>query len=400
MFRKMVIPSFVVAALLVGSAKAVDIEMVTVGNPGNAPDQNDCGTVEYEYQIGKYEITNAQWREFLSIKAAIGDPYELYNTEMAGTYGGIGRSGDGTEENPWVYYAKDHNSYWDNRPVNCVSFWDAARFCNWLHNGRGDGDTESGGYIHVGDNVTFARLPDATYFIPTVDEWYKAAYHKNDGVTGNYWEYPTGSDKRPDAELLTIDPGNNGNFYENGYTVGPPYFMSEIGVFESSESPYETFDQGGNVFEWTEDLYTSNRTMRGGSWRSSALRARSFVPDWRDPSTEQDDIGFRIASIVIPSVSLPGDLDGDGLINSRDLDIVRIWWEAEVEPGNGLMGDATGDGLVNSADLDLIRANWGVGLAAVPEPSVLFLSTGGVVLLAWRRHCRPHKRGALARLPA
>ncbi len=165
------------------------LELVTVGNPGNAGDvqsQGTFGAVDYVYNIGKYEVTNAQWREFLTAKAAVGDPYGLYNTSMASTYGGISRRGAGTIANPCVYTAKGGDSNWDNRPVNFVSFWDAARFCNWLHNGQGDGDTESGAYNNIGNQATFARQEGARWWIPSEDEWYKAAYHKNDGVTGNY----------------------------------------------------------------------------------------------------------------------------------------------------------------------------------------------------------------------
>ncbi|MBN2475915.1 MAG: SUMF1/EgtB/PvdO family nonheme iron enzyme, partial [Pirellulales bacterium] len=130
-------------ALLAGAAGGVTIEMVPVGNPGNPNDDTGYGRVDYCYLIGKYEITNAQWREFLNAKASLDDPYGLYDAEMAGTYGGIDRSGSGTIEDPYVYLPKGGVSSWDRRPVNFVSFWDAARFCNWLHNGQGNGDTES-----------------------------------------------------------------------------------------------------------------------------------------------------------------------------------------------------------------------------------------------------------------
>jgi ELWxxDGT repeat protein/predicted outer membrane repeat protein len=52
--------------------------------------------VDYVYQIGKYEVTNAQWREFLTAKGRLGDPYRLYDANMAEAYGGIARSGSGT----------------------------------------------------------------------------------------------------------------------------------------------------------------------------------------------------------------------------------------------------------------------------------------------------------------
>ena len=74
---------------------------------------------------------------------------------------------------------------WANRPVNYVSFWDAARFANWLHNGQptgpqGPGTTEGGAYHDVGNQTLFGRNAGAKFFIPTENEWYKAAYHDQD----------------------------------------------------------------------------------------------------------------------------------------------------------------------------------------------------------------------------
>src|SRR3990172_7464768 len=79
-------------------------------------------------------------------------------------------------------------SDWANRPVNYVSWGDAARFTNWLTNGQPTGPqnvltTEDGSYSLNGATslealMAVARKPDAKYVIPTKDEWYKVAYHK------------------------------------------------------------------------------------------------------------------------------------------------------------------------------------------------------------------------------
>ena len=106
-----------------------------------------------------------------------------------------------------------------------MSWDDAARFCNWLHNGQPTGQdastTEDDAYPLNGAMTREAfgpvtRNAAAQWFIPTENEWYKAAHHKNDGSTGNYWDYPTSSDIRPysdqppgsDAPI----PSNTGNF--------------------------------------------------------------------------------------------------------------------------------------------------------------------------------------------
>ncbi len=69
--------------------------------------------------------------------------------------------------------------------------------------------------------------------------------------------------------------------------------------------------------------------------------------------------------------TIPGDANGDGAVDSADLDIVRGNWGSSVTPGDLSMGDLSGDGLVDSADLDLVRGNWGATTAAaVPEPAI------------------------------
>ena len=125
----------------------------------------------------------------------------------------------------------------DNNPVNYVSFFDAMRFTNWLENGQGTGSPESGVYT-IGSGFNETRNPSATYFIPSENEWYKAAYHKNDGVTANFWDYPTSKDA---ASFRDQPPGrdaptqsNTANFqkndaiangYDDGYAVtGSPSF--------------------------------------------------------------------------------------------------------------------------------------------------------------------------------
>ncbi|MHB0956493.1 MAG: SUMF1/EgtB/PvdO family nonheme iron enzyme [Pirellulaceae bacterium] len=299
--------SVMAAVALAATASAtradINLDLVTVGNLGNAADSTGYGAVDYVYAIGKYEVTNGQYSTFLNAKAAVGDPNGLYNTEMNSTYGGITRNGSGTAASPWVYSDKGGDANWANRPVNWVSFWDAARFVNWMHNGQGNGDTESGAYVNVGDHSTFARLADARYWIPTENEWYKATYHKNDGVTANYWGYPTSSDSVPSNDLINPDPGNNANFTQGAFTIGSPYYTTERGEFESSDSPYGTFDQGGNLGEWNEEVIGSSRGLRGGSWILGSEHLLASFRGLSIPTNEQSYIGFRVASVSAPEPS-------------------------------------------------------------------------------------------------
>ena len=269
---------------------------VTVGNPNNGNDpQTGYGSVGYTYQIGKYEVTAGQYTAFLNAVAQT-DPYGLYNASMwSNTYGcKIQQSGASGS------YTYSVAADYANRPVNYVSFWDAARFTNWLQSG----DTESGAYHNVGDQALFGRNAGAKYVIPTENEWYKSAYFDPNKPGGaGYWDYPTGVDTpAPGVDLTELtNPGNNANYYGSLLPIDSPYYTALGGEFQLSDSPYGTFDQGGNVCEWNEAiLYSSSRGLRGGSfgYDSDSLLASDRNDD--SPSGEISDIGFRVASVPEP----------------------------------------------------------------------------------------------------
>jgi len=285
-------------------ASAVDIDWVTVGNPGNAGEQSRLGYgdptyyggVDYIYRISTYEVTAGQYTEFLNAVAA-SDPHDLYNTEVWSD--GIGckieRSGSSGS------YTYSIASDYANRPVNYVSWYDTLRFTNWLHNGQGAGDTEDGAYdMSLGDSVV--RKSGAQVWLPSENEWYKAAYHKNDGVTGNYFDYPTSSDSVPSNDLMDTDPGNNATFYDNGYTIGSPYWRTEVGAHENSYSPYGTFDMGGNVCEWNETLIAvSDRGYLGGCFGFVDFGLISSTRGHLDPYNGGNCLGFRVAAVPEPA---------------------------------------------------------------------------------------------------
>jgi len=313
--KKTVLSLAVAGIVFCGLMCAAHAGFVTVGNPGNAADTTSYGSVAYEYQISEYEVTAGEWRDFLNVVDPAGaNALGLYNSLMdSNSFGcqitwNTGEStydfSGGTTEAPGSTAAD-----WQNRPVNYVSWYDAARYTNWLTTG----DTESGVY----NTSTWEALPHATaattlgvpvaYFIPTEDEWYKAAYHKNDGVTENYWDYPTKSDvpNTPGRDMdEATNPGNNANYYTTSYLLGsPPYYRTEVGEFQLSTSPYGTFDQGGNVWEWNETQIAANRGVRGGSFGSfGGYYLQSDVRYFGAPTFEFDSVGFRVASItgVIP----------------------------------------------------------------------------------------------------
>ena len=302
------------------AAVAVDMPTVVVGNPGNAPIVSGIqqfGSVAYTYRIGKYEVTAGQYTEFLNAVART-DAYGLYNVNMdtAVDAQGCNILRSGTPGNYSYAIAPD----WANRPVNYVSWGDAARFANWMHNGQPatgvqDATTTEGGSYPLNGATTnaalyeVAREPSATWVLPGRDEWYKAAYHKNDGVTGNYWLYPTSSDEMP-GNLLgdPIDLGNTATYYvyPDGYTIGSPYWRTEVGEHENSAGPYGTYDQCGNVAEWAEGrrmtIVGLARDFWGGTF-NAVLPLRDWNPVER-PTSEWATYGFRLALVPEPGCVL------------------------------------------------------------------------------------------------
>jgi hypothetical protein len=323
-------------SLVSAASAAINIETVPVGNPGNAADTHGAGygSVAYSYNIGKYEVTARQYTAFLTAVAAT-DTYGLYNTDMDTSvypYGcNIKRAGSAGN------YTYSVASDWANRPVNLVSFGDAMRFANWLHNGQPTGaqglnTTEDGAY-YLNGATTNDQLQAVTrktgwqWAVTSKDEWYKAAYHKNDGNTGNYFDYPTGSDSVPSNDLTTPDGGNNANFYESGYTIGSPYYRTEVGEFELSESPYGTFDQGGNVWEWNEAIDGVGGAFRGlcgGAFQDRSYDLHVEVILHSVPTDEYNNLGqtslhrgFRVSEVPEPATMSLLALGGAALVARR-----------------------------------------------------------------------------------
>ena len=294
------------AALLSAPASSVVIDWVSVGDAGNACDvqsQGCFGAVAESYQISETEVTNAQYAEFLNAVAAT-DTYALYNT-FTGADGGITRTGS---SGSYSYSAIGGR---ESLPVNFVSFFDTLRFANWLHNGQGAGSTETGAYtLNGSDPLGVTRNGDAMIFLPSEDEWYKAAYFDGASFLG----YPAGTD----TQTVCAAAGATANTANCLFVVGG---VTDVGSYTGSFSPYGTFDQGGNVVEWNETIISaSNRGLRGGSWIGNVGDlAASFQVDV-NPTIETIDVGFRVASIPEP-VPEPGM----GLQLSLGALVLAVW---------------------------------------------------------------------------
>jgi len=316
-----------VVALSVTAAHAITIDWVTVGDPGNAADTTGYGAVAASFQIMKYEFTNQQYVEFLNAVDPNGtNPNSIYNASMgSNARGGINFTSGTTAGSK---YASKTNMA--DKPVNFVSWFDAARVSNWLMNGAtSSSSTETGAYTLSGSTSGNAPAvnPGATFFIPTEDQWYEAAYYKGGSTNAGYWQYATQvTGTAPTAVSATtvgtgtsggVSPVISGNFanYNNaGDWNSQNGNVTTVGT-NGGPGAYGAFDMSGNVSEWNDltGAAGSSRGYRGGAWGNpaAALSSSNRIAT-QAPSGEFNNIGFRLASPVSGPSGVP-EIDPAGL---------------------------------------------------------------------------------------
>lgn len=264
------------------------IDFVGVGNAGNANDAgaSPYGGVGYDYRISTYEISQDM------ITKATADGLANVTT---GPWSGAG-------------------------PAAYATWYEAAAFVNWLNESQGHRkayDLVWGGSSWTMnlwaaadawtlDGTNLFRNKDAYYVLPSEDEWYKAAYHKNDGVTANYSDYPTASNLAPTGTISGTLPFTA--VYDDPYgnpTPSGPADVNQAGGL----SAYGTMGQGGNVWEWSEsawdesnDSSSESRVFRGGFWGNfDEIYLSSSYRYFIDPVNEYYNVGFRVAIVPEPS---------------------------------------------------------------------------------------------------
>jgi sulfatase modifying factor 1 len=300
MKTKKLLTSGTITALITSASASVTIDWVSVGNAGNAADPlTGYGAVAYEYKIGKYEVTNAQYGAFLNATAKT-DSHGLYNSSMS-SYG-ISRSGSSGN------YTYTVTTALANRPVVYVSWFDAARFANWLVNGQSAGSTETGAYTLNGatSGIILANA-GAQVYIPTENEWYKAAYYN--ATIQTYSLYPNGQNS------ITTSDANYSR------SVGS---ATDVGSYSNDPSSYGTFDQGGNLSEWFDEYYLKSggnpgqQGARGGNWKtwSDSLSSSGGVSSL-NPYLENEVVGFRIAAVPEPRAMVLTMLFGGLMLINR-----------------------------------------------------------------------------------
>jgi formylglycine-generating enzyme required for sulfatase activity len=213
-----------------------------------------------------------------------------------------------------------------SKPVVYVSFYDTLRFANWLDNGQPVGaqgplTTENGAYTITAAGIaanSITRNAGATVFLPSENEWYKAAYYNV--FATSFPDYPANSNVPIVASAVTATPNRaNYNYAAFGATccvAGSPW--SVVGAYTGSSSPNGTFDQGGNVSEWTEGILGTNRVGRGGNWRSAFPgNLGAAARDLTAPANSYDTGGFRVAMVPEPGTVLLLGVGVMGLAASR-----------------------------------------------------------------------------------
>lgn len=261
------------------------IDFVQIGHPGNSANSHGYGAVDYVYDIGKYEITNKQYCDFLNCTASRTDSCHLYSPLMQQHFmGGINRIPD---VDGYRYVCKDG---YENRPVVCMTWMNAVRFVNWLHyNSRNiengiplsewfpytEGDQKNGAYDTR--SVPQTRNKGAIYWLPNRSEWEKSAYYD-----GQQW-----------LENLIPD-GSNCFSSVTGWAETYPH-IAPVGL---SEGPNGTFDQIGNAAEWIENSQGKWKLSLGGSLIRSSSFARCGEIEGDEPNKAISTFGFRVCRIA------------------------------------------------------------------------------------------------------
>lgn len=302
------------------SGKLITYPTVSVGDPGNSNDANQFGAVSYKFNMGKFNVTIAQYAAFLNAVAKA-DVYELYHPRMGEdmNVAGIQRSG---KPGSYLYTVLNNGGDSSNRPIAYVTWFDAARFANWMANGQPEGlqeasTTEDGAYSlrgilsgsAVGKNVCNPNTGQTiTFWIPTENEWYKAAYYTNNYESTSkpgYYLYATQSNTAPgnivgsSPNQMNVIVGVNFSVTQNATLYATQNYLTDVGAYTGSPSYYGTFDQNGGLYQWNDldGKPFPYRGVRGSFWFAGAQAAQSINFAAVTPEHAGNDIGFRLSSI-------------------------------------------------------------------------------------------------------
>lgn len=279
--------------------------------PGNAPYtyvppggvERSIGRVDHEYYIRTTETTASEWFEFVKAAEPYMDPQLRLGSIFVGEWTSWDLYADGSVE----YHL---NPFGANRPVS-MAWRYAAMDCNWLHHDKASNIEAflTGAYTletTFNDRLPVAvREPGARYWIPSEDEWVKAAYYDPNrlgpGLAG-YWQYPITSDSVPISGL----PENGGQTSAGVEANTPDFAYPEVGAYANVQSPWGLLDVSGGAREWNDTLFNTesvNGPGHGYFVRGSA--SGDLTHDYTDHintisggEVYFDSFGLRIASSI------------------------------------------------------------------------------------------------------
>jgi hypothetical protein len=266
-------------------ANQFTLDFTPIGNPSNAADPlTGYGAVNYNYSMGTYDIS--------------------VNQLNAATANGVAGLGNG-------YYTGD-------QPASDISWYQAAAFINWLNTSKGYSPaydlTYSGGSYSMSlwqsgqsgyDPSNPFRNSQAVFVLPSVNEYYKAAFGLSDG--SGYTLYADGSNTVPTAVASGTNAGTA--IYNQGGNAQPTSVTQAGGL-----SSYGTMGQDGNIFLMTETSTNGVNTnaadpriVRGAFWNSSASVLPSTYSGYYSDvtATNLDTVGFSVAKITANAVPEP-----------------------------------------------------------------------------------------------
>ena len=296
------------AALGGAPAAAVTVDWVGVGGPGNLCDaqpQGCFGAVAAAFSVARTEVTNAQYAEFLNAVAKA-DPNALYNTAMASSgagHGGITRSGSPGD------YAYSAVAGRENLPVNYVSFYDALRFANWLHNGQPWGHR-----ARERPRRAPTRLPSRGSRTTRSRATRRPASRSRARTSGTRRPTTTPPARATSTTRRAPTPRPRARRPARPRiprTAAAPAvprasaILTAVGSYTGAASPNGTLDQGGNVWEWNEAIVDgTSRGLRGGSFNVNKSNLAASSRSNTVPDAESSIMGFRVVSLPEPGGSV------------------------------------------------------------------------------------------------
>jgi hypothetical protein len=192
-------------------------------------------------------------------------------------------------------------------PTRAIGFFQAAVYCNWLHNDRvaslpalleGAYDLRGWSETDMATQIAVTRDPNARYFIPTYDEWAVATFYDPNRFgtnSGGWWQSMYSQDRLPIAGAPGVGETSVGwlpNGDAGAFTALP------VGAY-STQSPWGLFDTSGTYSEFLETPEPGEFTrmsagaVGGESWPNSAVT--DFAGAYWSGTTSGS---FRIGSAV------------------------------------------------------------------------------------------------------